>query len=137
MALPRPLDTLYDYTAPDPSADWIGCRVRVPFGRQRPIGVVVAIGPPEVAETGLQPILERIDSEPILAPTDLETLSWLARYHHHPLGEVLADALPPPVRPAPASRSPESRLVLSEDPGDPCAAAPWLGSSRCCASAAP
>ncbi|GIX32448.1 MAG: primosomal protein N' [Lysobacterales bacterium] len=119
MALPRPLDTLYDYTAPDPSADWIGCRVRVPFGRQRPIGVVVAIGPPEVAETGLQPILERIDSEPILAPTDLETLSWLARYHHHPLGEVLADALPPPVRPAPASRSPESRLVLSEDPRGP------------------
>lgn len=93
--------------------------MRVPFGRLNLIGVVVAIGPAEVEPTQLQPILERIDPRPIFAAADLEALRWLARYYHHPLGAVLADASPPPVRVAPARRSPESRLVLSDDPPGP------------------
>lgn len=118
VALPRPLDTLFDYVADCPDQGWIGCRVRVAFGRQRLVGVVVAIGPPVVPVAELEPILERLDQRPILAARDLQALEWLARYHHHPLGEVLADALPPPVRPSAADPCP-GRLTLALEPKPP------------------
>ncbi len=118
VALPRPVDQLFDYAADHPDHGWIGCRVRVPFGRQRLVGVVVAIGPPAVPVAELEPILERLDQRPILAAEELEALEWLARYHHHPLGEVLADALPPPVRPSAADRG-EGRLALAIEPEAP------------------
>jgi primosomal protein N' (replication factor Y) len=118
VALPRPLDTLFDYAAPGIGDDWIGCRVAVPFGRERLVGLVVGIGPPALPAPRLRAVLERIDRQPILSAEDLALLQWLARYHHHPLGEVLADALPPAVR-ATERRSPEARLALAGEPPAP------------------
>ncbi|MDP3417219.1 hypothetical protein, partial [Falsiroseomonas sp.] len=43
VALPVPLPRLFDYAPPARAAidpGWIGCRVRVPFGRSTAIGVV-------------------------------------------------------------------------------------------------
>ena len=48
VALPVPLPRLFDYLPPagaEANADWIGCRVRVPFGRGVQVGVVLAAGP--------------------------------------------------------------------------------------------
>ena len=69
--------------------------MRVPLGRGQRIGVVV--GHP--AETDLDSskikhVLEVLDEEPVLSTELLELLQWSADYYHHPIGEVLSQALP-------------------------------------------
>ncbi|MGQ4660465.1 primosomal protein N' [Lysobacter sp. F6437] len=101
VALPLPLPRLFDYLAPpgDGPAATIGARVRVPFGPRERVGVVVAM--PAAAEADaptLKPALAVLDAEPLFADELLDSLRWLARYLHAPLGEVLATALPGPLR---------------------------------------
>ncbi|MDH5830623.1 primosomal protein N' [Luteimonas sp. M1R5S18] len=98
VALPLPLPRLFDYAAPDPAAGDIGGRVRVPFGPRELVGVVAAIGAADPGAPELRPILARLDPAPLLRGELLESLHWLARYTHAPLGEVLATALPAALR---------------------------------------
>ncbi|KQY55224.1 primosomal protein N' [Lysobacter sp. Root494] len=99
VALPVPLPRLFDYRPADGVADKadIGCRVRVPFGSRELIGVVAAIGTPEAGTPELK-TGERLDTQPLFHGELLESLRWLARYTHAPLGEVFATALPGPLR---------------------------------------
>ena len=64
VALDTPLRRLFDYLPPPtlaPGAVPPGVRVRVPFGRQRLIGVVMANATgSEVAPERLKPLLEEI-----------------------------------------------------------------------------
>ncbi|HBD19481.1 MAG TPA: primosomal protein N' [Arenimonas sp.] len=99
VALPVPLPRDFDYRPPaghTADAGWIGCRVRVPFGRGtgEQVGVVVGVGAPEGDPAALKPVLARLDTTPLLAGELFETLRWAAAYYHAPLGEVLATALP-------------------------------------------
>ena len=101
VALPLPLPRLFDYLAPpgEGPAVTIGARVRVPFGPRERVGVVVAM--PAAAEADaptLKPALAVLDAEPLFAGELLDSLHWLARYLHAALGEVLATALPGPLR---------------------------------------
>ena len=101
VALPLPLPRLFDYLAPpgvEPGPDWLGRRVRVPFARGEQAGVVVEVGPTEAPALELKAILDSPDAEPTLAGELLDSLRWLARYYHAPLGEVLATALPTALR---------------------------------------
>lgn len=101
VALPLPLPGLFDYLPPaDQTVDdgWRGCRVEVPFGPRRLIGVVVGPAPPALRSGRLRPITRRIDDTPLLAGELWNTLSWMADYYHAPLGEVLALALPAGLR---------------------------------------
>ncbi len=100
VALPVPLPRWFDYR-PVPGqtatpAD-VGCRVRVPFGTRELIGVIAAVG---VAEAGTPDLKagERLDPAPLFHGELLDSLRWLARYTHAPLGEVFATALPAPLR---------------------------------------
>jgi len=102
VAVPAPLRQAFDYlppcggTGPLPAP---GCRVRVPFGRQRLVGVVVDVrGSAAVAGRRLRRIDEVLDAEPLLTRRDLDLLRWAAGYYHHPLGEVIAAALPAALR---------------------------------------
>ena len=99
VALPVPLARLFDYRAPDGGAV-IGARVRVPFGSRELIGVVVDVGRAD-DETGvpeLKQALAVLDDAPLLQGELLDSLRWLSRYVHAPLGEVLATALPAALR---------------------------------------
>ena len=101
VALPLPLPRLFDYAAPDghpAGADDIGRRVRVPFGPRELVGVVAAIDPPAPDSPELRAILDRLDDRPLFHGELLDSLRWLARYTHAPLGEVLATALPAALR---------------------------------------
>ncbi len=103
VALATPLRRLFDYRpdARDPISGELapGMRVRVPFGRRRLIGVVMATAAAsEIPAEKLKPILERLDSRPILDDSLLALLGWAAGYYHHPLGEVLSTALPKALR---------------------------------------
>ncbi|WP_295950562.1 primosomal protein N' [uncultured Xanthomonas sp.] len=100
VALPVPLPQLFDYLPPPGGtvADGdVGRRVQVPFGNRELSGVVAAIGQVEDAD-GLRAALAWLDPVPLLHGELAESLRWLARYSHAPLGEVLATALPVPLR---------------------------------------
>ena len=97
VALPLPLPGLFDYVPEDGSAldqDWIGCRVRVPFGARELVGWVSAIGIAETPPEALKPILRRLDHTPVMTAELLQTLRWTAQYYQAPLGEVLSAAVP-------------------------------------------
>jgi primosomal protein N' (replication factor Y) (superfamily II helicase) len=96
IALDTPLRRLFDYLpARDGVLPRIGTRVRVPFGRQRLIGVVCAHAEEsELPREKLKMVLELLDDEPVIDAHVMELVEWAAQYYHHPMGEVLAAALP-------------------------------------------
>ena len=97
VALPCPLHTLFDYLSPDSaSAQPVGARVRVPFGARKTLVGVVAS---QAAASALPPqrlkrVVATLDQDPLWSATLFDLLCWAADYYHHPLGEVLATALP-------------------------------------------
>jgi primosomal protein N' (replication factor Y) len=101
LALPVPLPRLFDYRPPDGEtathAD-VGLRVRVPFGSRELVGIVAETGAAEADAPELKSALARLDPEPVLQGELLDSLNWLARYTHAPLGEVLTTALPAALR---------------------------------------
>ncbi len=100
VALDVPLRRLFDYRVPDGAAPPLpGCRVRVPFGRQSLIGVVIEqAAASTVPEERLKPIGEILDTVPVLAGELLDLVRWASDYYHHPIGEVIASALPKALR---------------------------------------
>ena len=101
VALPLPLPRLFDYRAPHGAAAGVadvGRRVRVPFGPRELVGVVAAVGPADGDAPELRDALALLDDAPLLHGELLESLHWLSRYTHAPLGEVLATALPAALR---------------------------------------
>jgi primosomal protein N' (replication factor Y) len=101
VALPLPLARLFDYLPPsglDAMSGLVGQRVRVPFGPRELVGVVAEVGPAGDPQAELRTALGLPDAEPLLQGELLDSLRWLARYTHAPLGEVLATALPAALR---------------------------------------
>jgi primosomal protein N' (replication factor Y) len=122
VALDMPLRRIFDYLppehpAPPDSAPTVsvpaiepGTRVRVPFGRQRLVGIVLEIaGSSDLPAERLKPILEVLDPRPILDTAALGLLRWAADYYHHPIGEVISAALPKALRLGASSSSTEER----------------------------
>ncbi|TLY97376.1 MAG: primosomal protein N' [Gammaproteobacteria bacterium] len=119
VALDTPLRRLFDYLPPAEAGAGplpaIGARVRVPFGRQRLIGLVLAAADTsEVPQERLKPILEVLDARPVLDSAAIELLTWAAQYYHHPIGEVLTGALPRPLRFGAAAVEVEERWLATD-----------------------
>jgi primosomal protein N' (replication factor Y) len=102
VALDMPLRRLFDYLprgSEGQSTAEIGQRVRVPFGRQRLVGLVMErADSSELPVAKLKPVLDVLDAEPVLDHAALELLRWAADYYHHPIGEVIAAAIPKSLR---------------------------------------
>jgi len=118
VAVDTPLRRLFDYLPPDLPQGAAklrpGIRVRVPFGRRRLVGVVISVAdtsdlPPE----RLRPILEVLDEAPVLEASTLELVQWAAEYYHHPVGQVLATALPKLLRLGAGLEATEERWTVS------------------------
>lgn len=108
VALDRPLDRLFDYACPEGRQPAVGQRVRLPFGRSQQIGIVLETAEaPSVDPARIRPLDEVLDPGPVLPPTILELLRFAARYYHHPIGEVILNALPPALRAGKALPAPE------------------------------
>lgn len=104
IAIDTPLRRLFDYRAPA-GVDSIqaghrpGQRLWVPFGRRRVIGVVVECRDhSEVPAAKLRAAQGVVDREPTFDAPLLELLKWSADYYRHPIGEVIAAAMPVPLR---------------------------------------
>ena len=106
IALDTPLRRVFDYLPPaqcaglgSQPAPRPGVRVRVPFGRQQLIGVLVGVvAESTVAAAKLKTAADILDEQPIFDPVTFDLLRWAAEYYHHPLGEVFAAALPVSLR---------------------------------------
>jgi primosomal protein N' (replication factor Y) len=94
VALPLPVDELFDYAIPDALVGSVvpGVRVRVANGRRHLVGVVVERSEGEAR--GLRPIAEVLDREPVLLPGLLGVIREAAADLLCPIGLALATALP-------------------------------------------
>lgn len=114
VAVPSPLNQLFDYRLPDRCAVEPGMRVTVPFGRSTRTGVVVDCRrDSELAPERLKPIHAVLDETPVLPAELLGFVLWASRYYHHPPGEALATALPVLLRQGAPAR-PQQQSVLRQ-----------------------
>jgi primosomal protein N' (replication factor Y) len=126
VALDTPLRRLFDYVPPAEGqtafSPVVGARVRVPFGRQRLIGLIVeTANSSELPAERLKPILEVLDALPVIDAGLLELLAWAAQYYHHPIGEVLSSALPKALRLGASTRASEERWFATPAGVEACA----------------
>jgi primosomal protein N' (replication factor Y) len=120
VALDTPLKRLFDYLPPAGGLFQApiepGMRVRVPFGRQKLVGIVMeTASSSELAPERLKPVLEVLDARPVLDASALALLRWAAEYYHHPIGEVLSTALPKALRLGAAAEAREERWGITPE----------------------
>jgi len=98
IAVPCPLYKTFDYRLPATFGEQViqpGVRVRVPFGRQELIGIVIEEVPTtDVPANKLKSVLAVLDNHNLLGDDILKLLLWAAKYYVHPLGDALQTALP-------------------------------------------
>ena len=96
VAVSVPVSRAFDYLPPAGSAvPAPGCRVRVPFGSRQQVGVVIGqSGTSELAPGRVRSCAEVLDPAPLLREADLRLIRFTSDYYHHPIGEVVAAALP-------------------------------------------
>ena len=96
VAINVPLSRLFDYLPPaGADCPLPGTRVRVPFGRQRQVGLVVAHArSSDLPQGKMRRVLEALDDTPLLRDEDLWLIRFTSDYYHHPVGEVAAAAIP-------------------------------------------
>ena len=102
VAVDAPLRQLFDYRPP-PGCDTDrllpGVRLWVPFGRRRVVGVLVETrAESRLPQSRLKTALALIDDTPVIDPSLLNLLRWASDYYRHPIGEVIAAALPAALR---------------------------------------
>jgi len=103
VAIAAPLYRLFDYRLAAGLEAAVGCRVQVPFGRTRVVGVILALDvSSDLPAERLRPVERVLDRTPLLGADDLAFLRWVADYYRHPVGEVVAAALPRRLRKAAA-----------------------------------
>lgn len=97
VAVNAPLPRLFDYLPPasDAGPAAPGCRVQVPFGRQRQTAVVLGVADTsDVPKSKLRRAESLIDETPLLDENDLWLIRFTSDYYHHPIGECVAAAMP-------------------------------------------
>ena len=96
VAVNVPLSRQFDYLPPDAErVPPLGGRVLVPFGRQRLVGVVTGhAAESDLPASKLRHAIATLDDTPLLSAEDLWLIRFTSAYYHHPLGEVVAAALP-------------------------------------------
>ena len=102
VALPVPVNALFDYAVPELLASDVkpGCRVRVLMKKRPETGVVIALAEkPEREDLELSAIDAVLDLEPALPPALLAAITDEARAALCPLGVAVHAALPPGASP--------------------------------------
>ena len=122
VAINAPLSRLFDYLPPvsdQPLAEETlqpGCRITVPFGRREQTAVIVAHADnSEVPENKLRPAVSPVDQAPILGESDLWLVRFASNYYQHPIGEVVAAALPAPLRHGKPLNPVTRKICVSDD----------------------
>ena len=123
IAVPAPLFQVFEYLPPanlDVSRLQPGMRLTVPFGRSHCTGILLGTSQtPLINPTKLKRAQALLDDAPLLPADLLQLCLWAAEYYHHPVGEVLATALPVRLRDGGAAKPARScvRFRSSERSG--------------------
>lgn len=97
IAIPVPVRKSFHYLPPKsfPEDTRPGCRIKVPFGNKTITGILINYSSKTIAdEAKLKRAEELLDPTPILPKGVFELCMWASQYYHHPVGEVLAAAIP-------------------------------------------
>lgn len=119
VAVPMPLFGSFDYLPPKgigAKSCAPGSRVRVPFGRRQLTGLILDVAAQaSVGPDALKRVSEVMDTGSVFGDSEVfELCRWAADYYHHPVGEVLATALPTALRKGrPAARTPLQAWCLT------------------------
>ena len=97
VALDLPLPRLFDYSVDAAEDEDVGRCVRVPFGSGEKTGVIVAVAT-HSEHAPLKAAGAILRELPPLPADWLALTEFCSRYYQHPLGEVMAMALPPQLR---------------------------------------
>ena len=101
VILPLPLVEVFTYLVPDEWAAQVepGMRVVVQFGRHKVYAAIVCrlhhVAPERYA---VKPVLEILDSAPVVIGQQFRLWNWVADYYLCSLGEIMAAALPSGLR---------------------------------------
>jgi primosomal protein N' (replication factor Y) len=121
LAIPTPLRQLFDYLSDKPASFWQqGMRVRVNFAGRNCVAFVIRASESDSKQDNskLKVIDEIIDEQPLLPEEVLQTVLWVSRYYHHPLGECLQTALPKRLRNGDPAIIEEEAWWYKNDKGD-------------------
>jgi primosomal protein N' (replication factor Y) len=115
VAVDVPLARDFDYLPPKGTAPPApGCRVTVPFGRRRVTGLVTGVAESSpLPASKLRRCLAALDEEPLFSDDDLRLLRFTSDYYHHPVGEVVAAALPALLRQGRPFAARETRYAVT------------------------
>lgn len=94
-AVATPLRRRFHYRLPAGMDARPGARVRVPFGSRKLIGVVTETDSrPDLSPAKIKNVIEVLSQDGDLPAPILKLCGWASDYYQHPIGEVLAAALP-------------------------------------------
>ena len=113
VILPFPTPKPFTFHIPDELVEQVkfGIRVEVQFGAGRNLYAAVVMSVTDKKpDYKTKPILQVIDSEPIISTTQLDFWQWMASYYGCTLGEVMNAALPTNMK-----LSSDTRVVLNPD----------------------
>ena len=97
VILPVPLQGLFTYSLPPDLAERAraGSRVVVPFGTKKTqTGLIARLHDRAPEGIDVKSILELVDEEPVVIPSQLSLWQWIADYYLCSIGEVFKAALP-------------------------------------------
>ncbi|MCH7854361.1 MAG: primosomal protein N' [Proteobacteria bacterium] len=118
VAINVPLTRIFDYL---PAEDCVvrprpGCRVRVPFGRRNQIGLIIdTAATSDLPHAELRRAITVLDAEPLFDANDLWLVRFVSDYYQHPIGEVVAAALPALLRQGKPLLPLQAALSLTEE----------------------
>ena len=97
VILPLPLEGYFTYSLPQALQGHVqvGVRVLVPFGRSKPhVGLVARLHDEKPMDYEVKDLLQVMDRQPIVLPSQLRLWQWMSDYYMSPIGEVYKAALP-------------------------------------------
>ncbi len=102
IAVPGPFAAPLDYLPPPActiTLATLGHRVKVPLRNKEVIGILVGLHHASLhPHHKLKTAVAILDETPLFTPPLLKLTQWASEYYHHPLGEVMAAALPTALR---------------------------------------
>lgn len=112
VAVPFRVPRTFHYSIPDEMSARVrlGAVVRVPFRSRSTFGFVLGLAESASIEPSrLKAVDEILVEEPLFDEASLKFLRWVSSYYCHPLGEVLAAAIPKQAWQAPSRKAAEKR----------------------------
>ncbi|MEY3324107.1 MAG: hypothetical protein RLZ11_421 [Bacteroidota bacterium] len=116
ILIPAALPTTYTWSIPSTLVDQVkvGCRVEVNLGkRKRYAGLVNRVYSSKTESRLVKPILQVLDTKPIIFSQQLKFWEWISNYYVCTQGEVMAAALPANFR-----LTSDTELIWNEDASD-------------------